>query len=240
VSQPVGPPAAPQYGPPQHTPPRYAPPPAYVPPPPPPPITPRRPRRLRTAVLVGLAAVALCLCAPSLVSALGGAFNAANGDAATDNAPGSRGYDQARAVEQVLIDSGRDRGRLNQGIQKVDACRSVGTGVAQIRQAQQGRQDQLTRVQALSTDAIPNGDVLKATLIEALERSLAADNAFLDWATNVRDTNCARSSKRNGAYAEGLRQSRLADDPKQRFVDLWNPIAVQFGLSLTNLTEGDV
>jgi hypothetical protein len=122
----------------------------------------------------------------------------------------------------------------------VDGCRNIDSGVAAIRRAREGRQTELGQARGLEVDALPHGDALKSWLVNALEISYAADNAFLSWAENVRNTNCAVWSKRNADYQEAIRQSDLADQPKQNFVDLWNPIARQFGLSSTDLAETDV
>ncbi|GAA0994512.1 hypothetical protein GCM10009555_087130 [Acrocarpospora macrocephala] len=61
--------------------------------------------------------------------------------------------------------------------------------------------------------------------------SLNADEAFIEWARHRSTDGCSASLTEDSAYQSGLSFSEHATQAKQRFVDLWNPVAQQYGLS---------
>jgi hypothetical protein len=117
---------------------------------------------------------------------------------------------QAGDVNALLDDMAASRGKLSAAI-------SPDCDADAIRLVRDERQDQLRRAEALSVDALDNGDGLKQALTEALRASIESNELYLDYAPS-----CPGSA----ATDANNRASRA----KRDFVALWNPVATEHGL----------
>ena len=121
----------------------------------------------------------------------------------------------------------------------VDECQDL-TGVeaalAQLRAVGAERTGQLALARALRVDALAGGAEIQMVLVEALDASLRADEAFVTWTVSVLDHGCGLGD--DADHDAGVAASESASAAKQRLVGLWNPVAGGYGLAAR--TEDDV
>jgi len=166
--------------------------------------------------------------APDRSAASGPAQAAGHG--ATSNAGGS----QAQAIDALLTVTAGSRASLGSALAALSGCGDAAQAQGVLSRIVQERGDQLTRAQQLTVQDLPNGDGVKGLLIAALSDSLQADRAYLAWAQDVVAQGCGTESPNRQA---GDTASAAATVAKQRFVQAWNPVAVQFGLPTRTETE---
>jgi hypothetical protein len=195
---------------------------------------------LLTAVLIGTqlpllrhgTGRAAASASPAAGSGPGGAGTPVpTGAPATTNGGGNSGDAAAEAgsVNALLGLTSGSRSKLGKALNDLDNC----PGTSQLRsdknlidQVATERTDQLNRARALDLHALNSGDAVKSALVEALSDSVQADHDYSAWATDEINGNCRTTPNRT----HGDMVSGEADKAKQRFVILWNPIAVQYGL----------
>lgn len=115
---------------------------------------------------------------------------------------------------------------------KVQACTSLPGSVRQIQQVRDQRQTEYNQAKALSTSALQNGAVLKSDLTKALFYSLTADSDYLAWAQQ-QESACQAGSQSGAA----LTADSQAVNYKTLFVNMWNPVAAQYGLPATSVSS---
>jgi hypothetical protein len=160
----------------------------------------------------------------------GPASTAAAPPAATQD---QAGYTEAQAVNGILSVTGSSRSSLGSALNDLGNCTNIDAAVGVLQRVSSERGDQVTRAQRLDVHALPNGDAIKSTLVEALSDSQQADNAYLAWGRNESVYGCGSDQNK----AAGDQASAAATSAKQRFVAAWNPVAIRYGLPTRVETE---
>jgi hypothetical protein len=142
---------------------------------------------------------------------------------------------QAKEMNEVLASSSFSRSGLSAAIE--DAIRCEQAGLDALQGITAGRRDQLAAARALAVDALPSGEELKNTLVDALDASYDADAAFLSWARNHVSGACTGPVNDNRDYQRGLDRSRDAQKAKSRFAKAWRPIAKRHDLKAWKANE---
>ncbi len=137
---------------------------------------------------------------------------------------------QAGVIDAVLARSGASRDKLNSAIERIGGCRDLAGALADMREVGDERNAQLTEVRAAELSAVPNGETIRSTLAAALQHSLDADVAYVQWAEPTVSAGCANNAARRSAYARGQAASGRAGTAKEAFLAQWNPVATGLGL----------
>jgi hypothetical protein len=138
---------------------------------------------------------------------------------------------QAAALDEVLAASVTSRLKLNRAIQRIGSCTDVDEAVADMRDVGDERASQIQLVRQADLSALPDGEDLRSRLVDALTYALEADHAYLGWAEPAADGECGETTIRSQAYIMGGDASAQAGTAKRRFLELWNPVAADNGLS---------
>ena len=150
----------------------------------------------------------------------------------TTPAPNPSASAQATAISNLLQTGHGSSVRLSDAAAAIRACTEVTQNVQVIQQVRDQRQAEYSQAQTLATSALANGARLKASLLQALRDSLSADNAYLTWAQQ-QEANCQPGSQ-SGATATADSQ---AASSKTTFVQMWNPVATQYGLPQETIAD---
>ena len=94
------------------------------------------------------------------------------------------------------------------------------------------RSSEYGRAQVIPVSLLPQGSMLRADLTQALYYSLQADDQYLNWADQQSRGPCHEDSE--PALASDNEQ---ASGAKDSFTRLWNPIALQYGLTTQSVTS---
>ncbi|XVU28630.1 hypothetical protein ACQPZJ_16735 [Actinoplanes sp. CA-054009] len=137
---------------------------------------------------------------------------------------------QARVVDDVLVRSKASRDKLNSAIDRVGRCTGLSGALADMRAVGDERRTQIDEVRNADLSAVGNGESIRSTLVTALQHSLDADAAFVEWAAAAVNNGCADTTGRKAAYNRGLAESEQAGTSKVAFLAVWNPVAGQLGL----------
>ncbi|MBV1850040.1 hypothetical protein [Catellatospora tritici] len=159
------------------------------------------------------------------------------GDPGTGGGGADDGAEQAAAVQAILTPSKVDRNNLTHAVANISGCDNLAANIAALQRVGNGRRAELAQAQALRVSDLPGGEELAATLVTALTHSLAADQAFVKWGRTRLNSGCTKANKEGGQYDVGMDESTLATAAKQRFVELWNPIAAQYGHPVIEYTD---
>jgi hypothetical protein len=135
-------------------------------------------------------------------------------------------YPQAQAVNGILTLTSSSRASLGSALNDLGNCVGLDSAVGILQRVVGERTDQASRARQLDVPDLPNGDLIKNTLVEALSDSLQADNAYLSWGRDEQVNGCGNDQNKQA----GDQASLLATGAKQRFVATWNPVAVHYGL----------
>ncbi len=108
-------------------------------------------------------------------------------------------------------------------------CVDIDQDVTQIGDIANSRSSELSQVQTLQFDQLPNGASLKSQLMTALQVSLQIDNDYLKWAQQQQSSGCAYGFN-NTYYSNASAEDNTATSDKQTFLDSWDPIASQYNL----------
>ena len=142
-------------------------------------------------------------------------------------------YPQAQAVNGILTLTSNSRASLGSALNDLSNCAGLDNAVGILQRVVGERTDQVTRARQLEVQALPGGDLIKNTLVEALSDSLQADNAYLSWGRNEQVNGCGNDQNKQA----GDQTSQLATGAKQRFVAAWNPVATRYGLPTRGETD---
>ena len=137
---------------------------------------------------------------------------------------------QAQAFEDVITTAQQDRAQVSTAIRDVGNCSDLADSVSAFQSAADGRQTELNQVQALETDAIDGADA-QQYFAAAMQDSINADQHFLTWAKGVSTHHCSAASENSSAHTDAESDSALADTDKNNFVQVWDPIADQYGFT---------
>jgi Protein kinase domain len=217
-----------------------------------PPQAPRR--RSRSARTGGIVAVAAVLAAAAVVAVVlvgrghgpspadAGGRSAGSAGASASSAPapapasasspGSAPGAQAAGVNALLSSGAGTNPRLLSALGAIDQCTNMAGSVSVLTQIRNQRSSEYGQAQVLSVGLLPQGSTLKTDLTQALYYSLVADNDYLTWASQQSRGPCQDGSEPTPANANDE-----ASTYKQSFTQLWNPIALQYGLTTQSLTS---
>ncbi len=143
--------------------------------------------------------------------------------------PSALASGQAVAVGHLLTSSAATRQTLDGAINEVLSCTNLSGAASQIQNAVSQRDSEYRQASALSASGLPQGAAVKADLIAALRTSLDADHDYLTWAQQELNSGCAQPEQ-STAYGAADSADQAADAAKQAFVQVWNPIAVKYGV----------
>jgi len=143
--------------------------------------------------------------------------------------PSALASSQAVAMGHLLNSSAATRQALNRAINEVLNCTNLSGAASQIQTAVSQRGSEYRQASALSASGLPRGAAVKSDLIAALRTSLDADHDYLTWAQQELDLGCTQPEQ-STAYGAADSADQAADAAKQAFVQVWNPIAVKYGV----------
>jgi len=146
------------------------------------------------------------------------------------------GQTEAAAVDRLLGQSADSRQQVVDAVDAVQQCSSpsaVTAAQAALTQAAGNRRSMVSQLTALDISQVQGGAAAVQVLAKAWTESAAADNAYADWAGAMAlpSGGCTPgNAPLTSAFNTGQAQSGLASADKSSFVDLWTPIAMQYGL----------
>ena len=136
---------------------------------------------------------------------------------------------QAAAVNNLLSSSAATLKALQGAVGDVFNCTDLSSAVGQIQNVVNQRNTEYNQASALSTSALANGAAVKSDLIAALRNSLDADEDFLTWAQQQLNPGCTPTAQ-SSAYNAAYNASQQAGAAKQAFIQVWDPVAAQYGI----------
>lgn len=149
---------------------------------------------------------------------------------ATSSSPASTlASRQAAAVNNLLSSSAATLTALQGAVSEVFNCTNLSSAVRQIQNVVNQRSIEYHQASALSTSALANGAAVKSDLIAALRNSLDADEEFLTWAQQQLNPGCTPTAQ-SGAYNAAYNASQQAGASKEAFIQVWDPVAAQYGI----------
>ncbi|MFD0901033.1 hypothetical protein [Actinomadura sediminis] len=140
--------------------------------------------------------------------------------------------EQAAVMNEVLNASTNTRAVLGAALTRAGKCKTLPQAIQGFETVAQRRQNQLKRTREMKLDQVPNGEQLRTSLSQALQASLDVDQKYLHWARQVQPK-CKGKGKPKPSAAQvpgTAADNRRATTAKQRFVQLWNPVAQKTGL----------
>jgi Protein kinase domain len=161
--------------------------------------------------------------APAPVSAPGSDSGSVSG-----SAPSA----QAAGVNALLSAGAGTNSRLLSALGAINQCTDMASSVSVLTQIRNQRSSEYGQAQGISVSLLPQGSTLKADLTQALYYSLQADDQYLNWADQQARGPCHEDSE--PALASDNDQASAG---KNGFTQLWNPIAVQYGLTTQSVTS---
>lgn len=136
----------------------------------------------------------------------------------------------AQDLSQLLTQSASDRSAIIAAVNDVNACGSDLAADAQTFQgAASSRQDLLSQLSTLQDSSALPGQMLQ-DLNDAWQASVQADQDFAGWANDENSNGCTPDDSSDSNYRAATGPDDQATAAKQAFVNLWNPIASQYGL----------
>lgn len=159
----------------------------------------------------------------------GSASEAGEPEASGEPGSGDAAAEQAGDVNELLSSSSSTRSSLSDAIAGASRCRRA--GVSTIEDITDNRRDQLATAKTLEVTALPDGEALKRTLVDALDASYDADAAFLSWARRHLAGRCKGRVSEDPDYRRGISRSEAAQAAKSQFAQIWRPIAETHGLT---------
>jgi eukaryotic-like serine/threonine-protein kinase len=115
--------------------------------------------------------------------------------------------------------------------QGVAACTMAPSkGISLMNQAISERRAVITRLGTLPVTTVRGGQQLLADFKQVLQRSIRADQGFIGWMQDVKNSGtCTVNATTDASYQTGLQASLQANSAKGSFLDRWNPLASRFG-----------
>jgi serine/threonine protein kinase len=141
----------------------------------------------------------------------------------------------ATALDSLLVDSSRNRANVVAAVAAAQSCQDPAGAATTLTQAADDRAAELQRLQTLDLSALTGSNQLVGALTSSLDHSQAADQSFAAWATA--SEGCTGTAPHDSNYAAASDASTAATTSKQQFVNLWNPIAQQFGLTVRQTSD---
>jgi hypothetical protein len=227
---------------------------ARTPIPPPPAVYVRspRPRWLLPTVLGGVAAVAVAIVLVLLLTRSGSgpaaAVRPSTGSAvrqsshqtsttvpptttATTTTTGV-GMQQAQALSNLLTQSAAQRSGVVAAVAEIGTCGNLNAAQSTLQGAVDERQTLLGQLDELQLPTVPNASQFLQLLNSAWQSSESSDNSYTQWAQDEMDhpTGCVPGDHSDPNFEAAQTTDQQANTAKQSFVNLWNPVATQYGL----------
>jgi Protein kinase domain len=154
-----------------------------------------------------------------------------NNSSSQSQGPGPTAQSEATSISNLLMSSANTRSQWDAQtlVNDTGNCINIDQDVTQIGDIANSRSSELSQVQNLQFDKLPNGASLKSQLMTALQVSLQIDNDYLKWAQQQQSSGCAYGFS-NTYYDNATAEDNTATNDKQAFLDNWNPIAGQYNL----------
>ncbi|MFD0525245.1 hypothetical protein [Paractinoplanes durhamensis] len=149
----------------------------------------------------------------------------------TTAGPAASPRDQAAKVDDLLDQSVASRAKLNAAIDKVRQCSGAAAALGDMKAVGAERTAQIAATEALDVSGLDNGAAIQSRLKAALGFALAADQAFVAWATPAAAGSCGDTAARGAAWDKGQAASKQAQAAKKQFVAVWNPVAGPLGFA---------
>ena len=146
---------------------------------------------------------------------------------------------EATSISNLLAKSANTKSQWDATtlVNNTGNCVDIDQDVTQIGDIAKSRSSELSQVQTLQFDKLPNGASLKSQLMTALQVSLQIDNDYLKWAKQQQSSGCAYEFN-NAYYNDASAEDNTATGAKQSFLDGWDPIASQYNLE--QFTAGQI
>jgi hypothetical protein len=153
----------------------------------------------------------------------------------------SAGAEQSelRQVAALVDVSAKARNGVVDAVQAVGACTmKPGRGVAALKKAISERRSATGQLEALSVADVPGGQQMLADLESSLRQSSRADEGFIGWMRDMAGSGtCPIDTATDTSYQAGYRASKAANTAKAQFLQLWNPLAREFGQPVFTTSE---
>jgi len=153
--------------------------------------------------------------------------------AGTAPAPDPAASAQATTVSNLLASGNGSADNLNAAVNDVANCGNIASDISEIQSVKSQRQDEYAQAQSTQMSDLPDAAALKSDLLQALHYSLVADSDYLAYANQMESSSCQA-----GSQAAALAADTQAVTYKTSFLNLWNPIAGEYGL--TQLTTSTI
>jgi hypothetical protein len=144
------------------------------------------------------------------------------------------GKSQATAVDQLLGGSSSANQQVTDAVAEVSQCddpASVAAARTTLEQAAASRSALVAQLRALNVSQVQGGAQAVQVLVGAWSASAAADTDYALWARAMSGGGCtADNAPPNADYDNAGTESQSASTDKDSFIDLWTPIAMQYGL----------
>ncbi|MGW5196668.1 hypothetical protein [Streptomyces spiralis] len=168
----------------------------------------------------------------------GSGDNSGSGDSRTvhgDAGSSDTRAGQVGALGRLLAENTGRRGGVADAVQSMTHCTGLQSARRVFTEAARARADLVTRLDALSVDALPGG--LTSTLRTAWRSSEKADRAYARVVDDVSGDCSAAAVTASGAWQDAADASAEATRAKQEFVADWNPLAERYGLTTLAWTD---
>jgi hypothetical protein len=139
---------------------------------------------------------------------------------------------QAADLSSLLASGAGTNPRLLTALSSVNQCANVAASLSTLTQIRNQRSSEYDQAQAISVSLLPQGAAMKTDLTGALYYSLQADDQYLSWASQQSGGPC-----QDGSEPAAAADNNQASADKSGFTQLWNPIALQHGLTTQSVTS---
>ncbi|MEU0934348.1 hypothetical protein [Embleya sp. NPDC005971] len=135
---------------------------------------------------------------------------------------------QAAALDSLLSRSGSSRQSVIDAVNNVGSCSALAASRTALLDAATQRDQLVAQLDTMRFDGVPQLQAAAPTLRTAWTASARADRAFAAWAQSAADSGCPGT---RSLYDDGATISAEASGAKKSFVDTWNSVAPQYGLT---------
>jgi hypothetical protein len=149
--------------------------------------------------------------------------------AAASPSSGDAVRQQATAMDQLITSTKATRGKLGDALNNVDQCQDLASAASVLDAVAAERQTEISLLESLAVDALPDGASMRGVLVQALDFSIEADHGYADWARALMN-GCVAPAAHDGNWQQADAASQQATDAKRRFLIAWNPVAASNGL----------
>jgi hypothetical protein len=135
-------------------------------------------------------------------------------------------------VNALLSSGAGTNPRLLSALGAIDQCTDMASSVSVLTQIRNQRSSEYGQAQVISVSLLPQSSIVKTDLAQALYYSLQADDQYLNWADQQSQGPC-----HDGSEPVPAGDNDQASAYKNSFTQLWNPIALQYGLTTQSVTS---